>query len=147
MKFNVEEIQGALNLAGISQEEKRAVLEVIEKLAKEKEDEKLPKARKTKRQFVCFLKSSEPITGEVIALVSEIAEDVDYNLTWGSIRKATVSHNEGQKKAKNKVGRFRDVGAVKPKYLKEEGVKLPNKGQWSPTVIVTEKEDEEFLTH
>lgn len=147
MAIKLEDLQGVLNLVEIDQELKREILNKAQELEEEKKSERAAGGgRKIKKQMVVFLKSAEKIDWEVQAAAVELPEDVDYNEAWHKIRSAGVDHNLAQRKTANHVKRFRNFGAIKKKFQTQNGFKALYKGHWFPTVVVTNEEDENFIS-
>lgn len=144
-KFDHDDLINIFNLSGVTGETRKEALRVADMLAKEKEEEKLANKlpKKPKGEYVIVLKSPGEIPDNTVAAVFMIPNGEDPSLLLDSIRSATVTSNESQKKAKNKLSSFTDIlFNLKPKFFK------PNKRftkEWLSVQVITPEQDDKFI--
>jgi len=90
----------------------------------EKETEKGPKS---KAQFVIILLDPENhVKGDVTGFVTQIPESEDAGTVLDRLHKASYAFNRSKKRGANVVN-LGEIGSVKRRFLKDEGIHLKNR--------------------
>jgi len=126
--------------------------ELIEKIAELEQVLKAEKSstreKKSSREFVIVLKSPEDLSKyEIVGTVFSMPEGAEAAMLPDQLRQCAVSHNLAQKKKVQILKNVDDVVSfIKPKFLKEHGLKRAANKEWNQVIQITEPFLSEFPT-
>lgn len=130
MAFSKEDIQQALQEAGIDVAKQRLVLENLNQVEEEKKEEKeQSKEPKKKAQFVVFAMDDGNLPKDIIGYVLQIPEGKSPSAAPELLADAVRDYNNTARKAKKfPVTTYGDAfRTVKGRFLKESGIKIKTK--------------------
>lgn len=140
MSIKLEELQMLLDDVDLEPNIRRNILKSAEQLEEEKKQEREEnKVPKPKNQFVVVVKTSVAIEdGDIVAHVFQTPEDADPDNLLSTLVSATTDHNLAQKRKKNVIEDFDDVGKIKRKFLKDKGIHVKTKDDWTRVIVLPE---------
>ena len=130
MKFDISQIEATLQDRKVDQPTITAIIKDLEAAAledaEEKEANKLPTL---KWNYLAFINDPEgKIKDEFDAFIVTYKEGIDAGTVLQKIRDGAKEQNENTKKKKNKMTNLGEVfQLIKPKSLKEHGIKVKTK--------------------
>jgi len=143
-KYTEDDIVDALSLVQVPTEFRQNILETLKRL-KSKED-KEPKVKKPKGEYLVVLKSPGEIPDNTVASVFLVPQETDPATLLDSVRAAAVDFNISRKKGKMPFVKFFDIlFSLKPKFQKARQFKIITR---EPLAVIVLKpgEEENFIT-
>jgi hypothetical protein len=132
MKVDIEEVESLLLEKKITDPAK--VQEIIRDLIKAAEEVKADNAAeagpKAKWEHIIVLEDKDGVLKgkEIAGWVVQQQDGQNADLIFGKLQDAAIQQNESAKRKKKRFDTFRDIfGHVKPKFLKEKGLRIKTK--------------------
>lgn len=145
-KFDHDDLINIFNLSGVTGEIRKEALRVADMLAKEKDAEKeQSKLPKTKKEYTVVLLTNDDIdVNNIAASVFQIEEGTDPVTLLSSLKAGAVNYNVARKK-KKAITSFSDIIAfLRPKWLKDQKVKILTR-EYVGVQVIKPDQDAAFL--
>lgn len=130
MKVSIEQIEATLLERKIEPPKVQEIIKDLEQAANEEKEERAANAGpKPKWEHIIFINDPDNKVGtEMTGWVVKQQEGQDAGLITGKLTDAAKTFNESSKKKKNLIKSFGELFAyMKPKFLKEKGLKIATK--------------------